>query len=59
MIVRISDPEKFVYLWYSLKEGTAKHAFEGLSCSSEHYAEAIECLTAQYDCFIKPMFVRY
>ena len=40
----LSDPEKLVYLQHSLKDGSAKDTIKGLSCSRDHYAEAIECL---------------
>ena len=39
-----------VYLQHALKDGSVKHAIEGLSHSGEYYAEVIECLKSQYDC---------
>ena len=45
----ISDTEKLVYLQQALKDGTAKHAIEGLSRTGDHYSEAVECLQQRYD----------
>ena len=45
----ISDPEKLVYLQQALKDGSAKHAIEGLSRSGDHYKEAVDCLQQRYD----------
>ncbi len=45
----ISDPEKLVYLQHALKDGSAKHAIEGLSRSGDNYNEAVECLQQRYD----------
>ena len=45
-----SDSEKLVYLQHALIDGSAKHVIEGLSCSGEHYTEAVKCLTLCYDC---------
>ena len=45
----LSDAEKFVYLQHSLKGGSAKSVIQGLSCTGEHYAKAVECLKACYD----------
>ena len=45
----ISDPEKLVYLQQALKDGSAKHAIEGLSRSADHYNEAVACLQQRYD----------
>lgn len=42
----LSNAEKLVYLQHALKDGTAKRVIEGLSRSSEHYTEAVECLKA-------------
>ena len=36
-----SDSEKLVYLQHALIDGSAKHVIEGLSCSGEHYTEAM------------------
>ena len=37
-----------MYLQQALKDGSAKHAIEGLSKSGDHYNEAVECLK-RYD----------
>ena len=42
-------PEKLVYLQQALKDGSARHAIEGLSRSGDHYNEAVECLKHRYD----------
>ena len=44
----LSDVEKLAYLRNSLKEGSTKGIFEGLSMSGDHYAEAIKPLRAHY-----------
>ena len=44
----LSEAEKLVYLQHALKGGAAKQAIEGLSSSSEHYTEAIQCLKDRY-----------
>ena len=33
----------------SLKDDTATSVIEGLTCSGEHYSEAIDCLRSHYD----------
>ena len=38
-----------MYLQHALKDGSARSAFEGLSRSGEHYAEAVKCLESRYD----------
>ena len=38
-----------MYLQHALKDGSAKHAIEGLSRSGEYCAETIKCLKSQYD----------
>ena len=40
----LSEVEKLVYLCHALKDGSVKHAIEGLSRCDEHYMEAIDCL---------------
>jgi hypothetical protein len=45
----LSNSEKLVYLQHALKDGSVKHAIEGLSRSGEYYAEAVKCLKSQYD----------
>lgn len=56
----LSNSEKLVYLQQSLKGGSAKGTIEGLSRSSENYAEAVKCLQARYDrpCLIHKAHVR-
>ena len=45
----LSNSKKLVYVQHALKDGSAKHTTEGLSCSGEYYAEAVECLKFRYD----------
>ena len=45
----ISDTEKLVYFCHAIKDGTANTVVEGLSCSGELYAEAVECLKSRYN----------
>ena len=46
----LSQAQKLVYLWQSLKDGSAKNVIEGLSRSGEQYTEAVKCLQEQYNC---------
>ncbi len=45
----LSDAEKLVYLQQAIKNGSAKNVIDGLSCSGEHYHEAIDCLQSRYN----------
>lgn len=45
----LSNLEKLVYLQQSLRDGSAREVIEGLSRSSDNYAEAIKCLQSRYD----------
>ena len=45
----LSNSEKLVYLQHALKDGSAKHAIEGLSRSGEYYTKAVACLQSRYD----------
>ena len=45
----LSDAKKLEYLHNALKDGSAKNTIEGLSCSGEHYSEAVKCLKSRYD----------
>lgn len=45
----LSQSKKLVYLHHSVKGGLATHVIEGLSCTSDHYIEAVECFQAKYD----------
>ena len=46
---QLSDTEKLTYLRDALKDGPAKTIMQGLTQTSESYAEAIECLQERYD----------
>ena len=45
----LSNAEKFVYLQQPLRGGPARNSIDGLSQSSENYAEAVECLKSRYN----------
>ena len=45
----LSSSKKLVYLQHALKDGSAKRTIEGLYCSGEYYAKAVDCLKSWYD----------
>ena len=48
--MNIPKEEKLMYLQNVIKDNTAKSLIAGLTKSSEHYDEAINCLQERYDC---------
>ena len=45
----LSLSEELTYLEQAVKDGFAKHIFEGFSTSGDQYEEAVDCLRKQYD----------
>ena len=45
----LKDTEKLIYLQDALKDGPARFVIQGLTRTSESYAEAIRCLMERYD----------
>ena len=47
--VQLTDADKLAYLRHAIKDSPARHTIEGLTQTSDSYAEAIACLQRRYD----------